>query len=101
MTKQELYNRLSAAGIRLAPLENYTFKELSALMAPYHKQHPEPSVPQEQSEPVPEEELYLYFPHSFWCEAMQRSYRQGYYHTSDLQEYAILKKYEAKGETHE
>lgn len=101
MTKQELYNRLSAAGIRLAPLENYTFKELSTLMAPYHKQHPEPSINQEPEETALAEELCLYFEYSFWCEELQKSYRQGYYHPADLQEYAILKKYEAKGETHE
>ena len=101
MTKQELYNRLSAAGLKLAPVETYTFKELASLMAPYHKQHPEPSTNQEPEETALAEELCLYFEYSFWCEELQKSYRQGYYHPADLQEYAILKKYARGGSQHE
>lgn len=99
MTKKELYDKLTASGMALAPLDSYTYKQLSSMAAPYfHEQSSEANqtVELQNSVPVAGTNRVLHFKQSGWCSELCRSYTQGYFTCAINAEYEILKKYAEK-----
>ena len=106
MTKQELYQALHAAGVKLPEYRRITQVALEQLYAEHAAANPpaqdnpqpdpEPQPPPQPKPGRPGNPPALYFDHAGWCDALGRSYFMGYYWPQTWAEYDALRPF-AKG----
>lgn len=108
MTKNRIYNILTAEGVELPPLKELSKAELEAKYAELHPEYvvqkpdvletqdeetaqaeAEPEQPEKELEPGPIPSLH--FQSAGWCEQLGRSYYVGWYQPTSWDEYNALK----------
>lgn len=99
MTKQELYETLQAAGVKLPEYRRITQVALEKLYAEQQPAGKPATAPVQAAKPQPERAgtpPALYFDHAGWCGALGCSYFMGYCWPQSWAEYDALRPF-AKG----